>query len=80
MGSKKLKMRLIQYVLSFTLLFVFSFSPTISAQSDDAVEETGYAGDHFSLEAALNLFKNAALACLRTFVHSKHVQSFRRGL
>lgn len=53
-------MRLIQYVLSVILLFVFSFSSTIYAQSDDAVAETGYAGDHFSLEAALDLFKKAA--------------------
>ncbi len=52
-------MQKIKYVLSFSLLLLGSFSAILQAQSEDLAEETGYAGDHFSLEAALDLFKNA---------------------
>lgn len=41
-------------------LLAFSFLLTsLHAQTDEAIEETGYAGDHFSLEGALSLFKEA---------------------
>lgn len=53
-------MQQIKYVLSLTLLFLSSLSVMLSAQSEDLAEETGFAGDHFSLELALDLFKNAA--------------------
>ncbi|MBX2874322.1 MAG: hypothetical protein KTR30_19535 [Saprospiraceae bacterium] len=52
-------MRQLQSFLVIPLL-VFSFLVTsIQAQTDEAMEETGYAGDHFSLEGALSLFKAA---------------------
>ncbi len=49
-----------KYVLGLILLIVSSFSVRLAAQSEDVDAETGFAGDHFSLEMALDLFKNAA--------------------
>ncbi|NRB53425.1 MAG: hypothetical protein HRU41_37565 [Saprospiraceae bacterium] len=52
-------MRQLQSFLVIPLL-VFSFLFTsLHAQTDESMEETGYAGDHFSLEGALSLFKEA---------------------
>lgn len=53
-------MQKIKYVLSLMLVLVSSFSLSLEAQAEDAEAETGFAGDHFSLELALDLFKNAA--------------------
>lgn len=49
-----------KYVLSLILLLTSSFSIRLAAQSEDATAATGFAGDHFSLEMALDLFKNAS--------------------
>lgn len=52
-------MRQLQSFLVIPLL-VFSFLLTsVHAQTDESIIETGYAGDHFSLEGALSLFKKA---------------------
>ena len=52
-------MRQLQSFLVIPLL-AFSFLLTsLHAQTDETIEETGYAGDHFSLEGALSLFKEA---------------------
>lgn len=49
--------------MKINLLFVLMlalFATSLHAQDTDAAEETGYPGDHFSLEGALELFKQAA--------------------
>jgi hypothetical protein len=44
--------------LIFTLAFTFLFTSLINAQTE--AEPTGFDGDHFSLEGALDLFKQSA--------------------
>ncbi len=58
-STNKTIMRQLQSFLVIPLL-AFSFLLTsLHAQTDETIEETGYAGDHFSLEGALSLFKEA---------------------
>lgn len=46
--------------IKLLLFFVFAlFVTSLTAQDADAEEETGFPGDHFSLEGALELFKKA---------------------
>ena len=63
-------MRQLRSFFVIPLLMCIFFINSLSAQTGDvAIEETGYAGDHFSLEGALSLFKKA-----------KSVEDFEKAL
>ena len=52
-------MRQLQSFFVIPLLAFGLLATGASAQTEETIEETGYAGDHFSLEGALSLFKAA---------------------